>query len=53
MEDKKLICKDCGDEFIFTVGEQEFYKEKDLKMSQQDVLIVEELESNKTTEDNQ
>ena len=28
MEDKKLICRDCGDEFIFTVGEQEFYKEK-------------------------
>ena len=28
MEDKKMICKDCGDEFIFTVGEQEFYKEK-------------------------
>lgn len=28
MEDKKLICKDCGSEFIFTVGEQEFYKEK-------------------------
>ena len=28
MEDKKLICKDCGQEFIFTVGEQEFYKEK-------------------------
>jgi hypothetical protein len=28
MEDKKLICKDCGCEFTFTVGEQEFYKEK-------------------------
>ncbi|MBS5885031.1 MAG: zinc-ribbon domain-containing protein [Clostridium sp.] len=28
MEDKKLVCKDCGSEFIFTVGEQEFYKEK-------------------------
>ena len=28
MEDKKIICKDCGKEFIFTVGEQEFYKEK-------------------------
>lgn len=31
MEDKKLICKDCGSEFIFTVGEQEFYKEKQLE----------------------
>ncbi|MDD4564609.1 MAG: zinc-ribbon domain-containing protein [Eubacteriales bacterium] len=28
MEDKKIICKDCGTEFTFTVGEQEFYKEK-------------------------
>ncbi|WP_077863922.1 zinc-ribbon domain-containing protein [Clostridium saccharobutylicum] len=28
MEDKKIVCKDCGEEFIFTVGEQEFYKEK-------------------------
>ena len=28
MEDKKIICKDCGKDFIFTVGEQEFYKEK-------------------------
>lgn len=28
MADKKLICKDCGSEFLFTEGEQEFYKEK-------------------------
>ncbi len=28
MADKKIICKDCGNEFIFTEGEQEFYKEK-------------------------
>lgn len=27
-EDKTLICKDCGNEFLFTVGEQEFYAEK-------------------------
>ena len=27
-EDKKLICKDCGNEFVFTAGEQEFYAEK-------------------------
>ena len=26
--DKKLVCRDCGKEFIFSVGEQEFYKEK-------------------------
>ena len=28
MADKTLICKDCGKEFIFTEGEQAFYKEK-------------------------
>ena len=27
-EDKKIICKDCGQEFVFTAGEQEFYAEK-------------------------
>lgn len=26
--DKKIICKDCGNEFVFTAGEQEFYAEK-------------------------
>jgi DNA-directed RNA polymerase subunit RPC12/RpoP len=28
MADKTLTCKDCGAEFVFTEGEQEFYKEK-------------------------
>ena len=27
-KDIKVICKDCGKEFDFTVGEQEFYAEK-------------------------
>jgi hypothetical protein len=27
-EDKVLICKDTGKEFVFTAGEQEFYKKK-------------------------
>lgn len=27
-EDKVLKCKDCGNDFVFTVGEQEFYAEK-------------------------
>lgn len=26
--DKTLTCRDCGAEFIFTAGEQEFYAEK-------------------------
>ena len=28
MTDKTITCRDCGSEFIFSVGEQEFYKEK-------------------------
>lgn len=27
-QDKTLICKECGAEFVFTAGEQEFYAEK-------------------------
>ena len=27
-EDKKLTCKECGSEFTFTAGEQEFYAER-------------------------
>jgi hypothetical protein len=29
-QDQKLICKDCGKEFIWTAGEQEFYASKGL-----------------------
>jgi len=28
MADKVLSCKDCNSEFLFTEGEQAFYKEK-------------------------
>lgn len=31
MGDKKIVCKDCKKEFIFIVGEQEFYKSKGYK----------------------
>ena len=24
-QDKVIVCKDCGKEFVFTIGEQEFY----------------------------
>ena len=30
-EDKTLVCKECGNEFIFTAGEQAFYAERDFK----------------------
>ena len=28
MADKTIVCKDCGKDFVFTEGEQAFYKEK-------------------------
>lgn len=28
MPDKAIMCKDCNKEFIFTEGEQTFYREK-------------------------
>lgn len=28
--DKTIICRDCGEEFIFTAGEQEFFAERGL-----------------------
>ncbi len=28
LEDKTLKCKECGQEFVFTAGEQEFYAQK-------------------------
>lgn len=27
-QDKTLVCKECGSEFAFTAGEQEFYAER-------------------------
>jgi hypothetical protein len=27
-EDRTFVCRDCGKEFVFTAGEQEFYAEK-------------------------
>ena len=27
-EDKSLTCKDCGNEFVFSAGEQEFYSKQ-------------------------
>ena len=28
MSDKNITCKDCGKDFLFTEGEQQFFKEK-------------------------
>lgn len=27
-QDKTIVCKDCGNEFTFTAGEQAFYAER-------------------------
>ncbi|NJK78438.1 MAG: cytochrome C551 [Chloroflexaceae bacterium] len=27
-EDRTLVCRDCGNAFIFTAGEQEFYSQR-------------------------
>ena len=40
MADKTLTCKDCGGEFVFSEGEQAFYKEKALRMNHKDVRIA-------------
>ena len=31
LADKTLVCRDCGQEFIFSVGEQEFYRSRGLE----------------------
>ena len=31
LKDKTIICKDCGEEFVFSVNEQQFYAEKGFK----------------------
>ncbi len=31
LEDKTLVCRDCGQEFAFTTGEQEFYSSHGLQ----------------------
>ncbi len=32
-QDKTLVCKDCGKEFVFSAGEQAFYAEKAREIS--------------------
>ncbi len=31
LEDKSILCIDCGNEFIWTAGEQKFYRDKGLE----------------------
>ncbi len=53
MADKNITCKDCGKEFVFTEGEQEFYKEKGFENEPQRCQNAEKQENNKTTEDSE
>ena len=32
-EDKTLVCRECGTEFVFSASEQEFYKKKASQMN--------------------
>ena len=34
-EDKTLVCKECGQEFVFTAGEQEFYADRGVQTDPQ------------------
>ena len=38
-EDKTLKCKECGAEFVFPAGEQEFYAEKGFQNESQIVTL--------------
>ncbi len=31
MADRSLVCRDCGKDFVFTIGEQDFYRAKGLQ----------------------
>ena len=31
MQDRSIVCRDCGADFVFTAGEQEFYASKGLQ----------------------
>lgn len=47
MADKTLVCSDCGNEFVFTEGEQAFYAEKGFTNDQKDAQNAERQENNK------
>ena len=38
-EDKTLVCKDCGKEFVWTAGEQEFYASRGFENQPQRCLL--------------
>ncbi len=49
--DKTLICKDCGAEFVFTAGEQEFFAEKNFLNEPQRCISCRKRRKNSTGEE--
>ena len=49
-EDKTLKCKECGNEFVFTAGEQEFYAEKGFQNEPQRCKVCRDKRKNATRE---
>jgi len=34
-EDRTLVCKECENEFVFTAGEQEFYRSEERRVGKE------------------
>ena len=49
-EDKTLTCKECGEEFVFTAGEQEFFAEKGFENEPQRCKACRDARKNGTRE---
>lgn len=47
-EDKNLSCKDCGQEFVFTSGEQEFYASRGFENEPQRCKACRDVRKNAT-----
>ena len=47
-QDKTLVCKECGAEFIFTAGEQAFYAEKEFRNEPQRCKACRDARKNST-----
>ena len=45
-QDKTLICKECGKEFVFTAGEQEFYASRGFENEPQRCKACRDLRKN-------
>ena len=45
-EDKTLVCRECGTEFVFSASEQEFYEEKASQMNPAVALVAVKLANN-------